>query len=506
LRPDDTPNLASTESWKLMRERPPNFLAPSIARWSICIGVLCISLVLLFYRLGDGSLYDWDEAIYAQAAREMFHTRAWGSITWDGYPFFHKPPLYLWLTVLTYHILGIHELAARLWAALFGFGILVLTFVFGMRLRSWVVGIGAVLLLLTVDQAYYSQWWNFLSLSRVGMMDTPLTFWNMVALLLFWESNWRPWLLALMGLPMGLAVLTKAWPGLFAVLIALVYWLLIRRGQTRHLGYWTAAGALAAAVALPWHLWQYSMHGDLFLREYVGFNLVERVFQTVEMHHGGPFFYLYLIRRGFLIWGYILPLAYLWGVWRVWYKGDQRTVLLLCWVAIPLILFAIAQTKLGWYINMTYPPLALLLAIALADLLTARAALAVVAVGMLVCCLHLPNPADGSPDVKAFAQEAVHILSPDHSLYVIKSACANDRPSPTAGELFMTDTQIRPSMVFYLNRPLICITERRVLDGGSPRGAYVITDGESWPRFSHLGEVVLQTIQDGHGYILSRMK
>ena len=35
------------------------------ARWLISAGVLGLALVLLFYRLGDGSLHDWDEAIYA---------------------------------------------------------------------------------------------------------------------------------------------------------------------------------------------------------------------------------------------------------------------------------------------------------------------------------------------------------------------------------------------------------------------------------------------------------
>ncbi|HEX2275717.1 MAG TPA: hypothetical protein VHN13_01165, partial [Candidatus Tectomicrobia bacterium] len=168
-------------------------------------------------------------------------------------------------------------------------------------------------------------------------------------------------------------------------------------------------------------------------------------------------------------------------------------------------LFSIAQTKLGWYINMVYPPLALLLAIALADLLGARVALGVVAIGMLACCLHSPAPADGSPDVKAFAREALQIVNPGDALYVIRSACA-EGPSHTAGELFLTDTHIRPSMVFYLNRRLTCVTERHVLEGSGLQGAYVIIDGESWPRFSHLGQVVLQVLEDGHGYLLARMK
>ena len=278
-------------------------------RWLISAGVLGLALMLLFYQLGDGSLYDWDEAIYAQAAKEMLHSRDWGAMTWDGHPFFHKPPLYFWLTALTYHVIGINELAARLWAALFGFGVVGLTFILGLRLRSWAVGAGAALLLLGVDHAYYSQWWNFLSLSRVGAMDTALTFWIMVALWLAWEAERRPWLMALIGLPVGLAILTKAWPGLFAVVIIILYRALAAKTPARPAGYWAVAGLLAVVLILPWHLWQYSGYGLPFLREYVGFNLVERVFQSLEEHSGGPLFYLDVVRRGFSIWGYFWPLA-----------------------------------------------------------------------------------------------------------------------------------------------------------------------------------------------------
>ena len=135
-------------------------------RWLVSLGVLGLALLLLFYHLGDGSLYEWDEAIYAQVAKETFRSDTWMTLTWNGTPFFHKPPLYFWLTALTYKIIGVHELAARLWPAMFGFGVVVLTFILGVRLRSWLVGALAALLLLVVDRGDYSYWWNFLSLSE----------------------------------------------------------------------------------------------------------------------------------------------------------------------------------------------------------------------------------------------------------------------------------------------------------------------------------------------------
>jgi hypothetical protein len=105
---------------------------------------------------------------------------------------------YFWLTTFTYEMIGTNELTARLWPAIFGFGVVVLTFFLRVRFRSWTVGATAVLLLLVVDYGYYGYWWNFLSFSRVGMLDTLLTFSIMVALVLVWETERRPWLIALL--------------------------------------------------------------------------------------------------------------------------------------------------------------------------------------------------------------------------------------------------------------------------------------------------------------------
>jgi 4-amino-4-deoxy-L-arabinose transferase-like glycosyltransferase len=293
------------------------------ARWLISAGVLGLALVLLFYRLGGGSLHDWDEAIYAQVAKELSLSHKWGTLTWNGYPFFHKPPLYFWLTAFAYEMIGINELTARLWPAIFGFGVVVLTFFLGVRFRSWIVGTIATLLLLVVDHGYYGYWWNFLSLSRVGMLDMLLTFWIMVALVLVWEAERRPWLIALLGLPVGMAVMTKAWPGFLAAAIAVIYRLITRKCRLWLPAYWAAAALLAGLVILPWHLWQYALYGPRFFSEYVAVNLTGRLFQSFEGHTGGPSDYLALLRRGFSIWGYLWPLAYIWAVWRASMRGDR---------------------------------------------------------------------------------------------------------------------------------------------------------------------------------------
>jgi 4-amino-4-deoxy-L-arabinose transferase-like glycosyltransferase len=469
-------------------------------RWLVSLGVLGLALLLLFYHLGDGSLYEWDEAIYAQVAKETFRSNTWMTLTWNGTPFFHKPPLYFWLTALTYKIIGVHELAARLWPAMFGFGVVVLTFILGVRLRSWLVGALAALLLLVVDRGDYSYWWNFLSLSRVGMLDSTLTFWIMVAMLLVWEAQHQPGLIVWLGLPVGMAVMTKAWPGCLAAAMPLVFWLITGQCRSTAIALWAGAALLAAMVIMPWHLWQYALHGTPFLHEYVGVNLSGRLFQTFEGNTGGPLHYLDVLRRGFSLWGYVWPLAYIWAVWQVSARGDRRTWLLLVWITLPLLLFSLAQTKLGWYVSMAYPAIALLLGLTLAKLLTERLALCLVALVMFICCLRLPVPTDGSSDVKQFALQAVQLLQPGKPIYVSEQVCAAQTPLFTVVTPVIPVGYIRPSMRFYIDRPLRCIEEHEVDAGRHPSDSYIISREEAWSRASQHGRVVFE----GHGFVLAQ--
>ena len=470
------------------------------SRWLISVGVVGLALALLFYRLGDGSLHDWDEAIYAQVAREMLLSDTWMTLSWNGAAFFHKPPLYFWLTALTYQLIGVNEFAARLWPAIFGFGVVVLTFVLGARLRSWAVGAIAALLLLVVDQGYYGHWWNFLSLSRVGMLETGLTFWIMTAVLLIWEAEHRPQLILLLGLSVGMAVMMKAWPGFLAAGIALVYWLIAGQRRVSHSAYWGVAALLAGLLIVPWHLWQFALHGHPFLHDYVGVNLTGRLFRAFEGNAGSPLDYVDILQRGFSIWGYVWPLAYLWAAWRAIARSDRRMKLLLVWITLPLLLFSLAQTKLGWYISMIYPAIALLLGLALVDLFTARWALGVVAVVMCVCCLRLPTPADGSQDVKQFALQATPSVIPGEPIYLSQEVCTPHTRAFTSNAPPIEVESVRPALRFYMDRPLICIEERQIQAGLHPQHAHVIIPQAAWSRLGHRSRAVFE----GHGFVLAR--
>jgi 4-amino-4-deoxy-L-arabinose transferase-like glycosyltransferase len=452
------------------------FSSKEIVRSIICVLVLSLALVVIFYHLGDGSLYDWDEAIYAQIAKELTASDDWMTLTMAGIPFLHKPPLSMWLTALAYQVGGINEYTARFWSATFGFGVVALTLIFGWRLFSWAAGILAALLLLAVDHSYFSHWYNFISQARVGMLETMLTFWIMLSLILVWEAKDRPKLIIWIGTTTGLAVMTKSWPGFFALLLPLLYAMATREFYQQR-RYWTLAALLAGAIILPWHLSQLYLYGTSFLHEYVVVNLLGRVSGLVEQDPRGVFFYVENLRRGFSSFAYLWPVAYFWAMWTARKKDGRQKLLLLTWITIPLFLFSMATTKLGWYTMLIYPGIALLLAHAAVELLGGRAAVATVGIAMALFYFRLPIASDGSPDAKRFAESVDRIVPAGERIYDYSDVnCATG--TSISGHVYRGAQRLRPALLYYLHHPLVCTSGNPNASGLTNRG-YLIVDTQS---------------------------
>src|SRR5438874_7180436 len=81
-------------------------------------GWILVCWVVFGWRLGYPSFWDPDEATYAETTREMLAAHTWLVPTYDGQPFFDKPPLFYALQMTSFTIFGATELAARLVPAL----------------------------------------------------------------------------------------------------------------------------------------------------------------------------------------------------------------------------------------------------------------------------------------------------------------------------------------------------------------------------------------------------
>ena len=104
--------------------------------------LIAFSAAFLFIPfLGGVHLFDWDEINFAESAREMIKSGNYLTVQIDYAPFWEKPPLFIWMQVLSMKLFGINEFAARFPNAVCGIVTLVFLFNIGVKLFNKRFGI-----------------------------------------------------------------------------------------------------------------------------------------------------------------------------------------------------------------------------------------------------------------------------------------------------------------------------------------------------------------------------
>lgn len=134
----------------------------------ITLPLLLLAALTFLAGLGRGAVTDADEAFYAESSREMVLSGDWVTPHYNYQPRFQKPILYYWLTSVTYLVFGPTEFAARLWAALAGFGLVLVTAACGRRWYDETTGLLAGAIVATN--------FGYVSIGRMALPDLPLTF------------------------------------------------------------------------------------------------------------------------------------------------------------------------------------------------------------------------------------------------------------------------------------------------------------------------------------------
>jgi 4-amino-4-deoxy-L-arabinose transferase-like glycosyltransferase len=324
--------------------------------------VLLVAALSFLVGLGRGAISDTDEAFYAEASREMVESGNWLTPHYDYEPRFQKPVLYYWLTSATYLGLGPTELAARLWSALSGIGLVLITTACGRRWFDELTGLLAGAIVATS--------FGYFALARMSLPDLPLAFfitltiWAVFIATLEREREPRRWLL-LAALGAGLGFLTK---GPLAIVIPLIVTMpiLLMERRTFNIRKSDVGMALVCliAIAAPWYVAMGVTHGTEYLQGFFVGDNFER-FATARFNDPRPFwFYLPVLAGGLLPW---TPLALVWlgPVTQFLMRRRDISTLdlrLLLWAALPLAFFTLSVGKQPRYILPVLPPLALLLA------------------------------------------------------------------------------------------------------------------------------------------------
>ncbi|MFH1593501.1 MAG: glycosyltransferase family 39 protein [Candidatus Omnitrophota bacterium] len=323
----------------------------------LIIALVLFSAFIFMIGLGRMPLTDPDEVFYAQTAKEMLERGELLTPLIFGKPQFEKPPLFYWLVLGSFKILGINEFAARIASAILGILGALGTYLLGKALISRRAGILAGLVLATS--------FNYIALARACVTDMALCVFFLFGFLFFFygllsSSGKRPWFL-LSAAIFGLAVLTKGPIGIFfPVLIIGLY--LISTREIKRLKeipvFWGTIVLLA--VSAPWYILMYKAHGKEFIDLFFGFHNVIRFLEPE--HRLGDVFYYYLpiLIGGFAPWVAFLPLS----IWQNLKEKDRRRrnagIFLITWFLTIFLFFSFSRTKLPTYIFPIYPALALL--------------------------------------------------------------------------------------------------------------------------------------------------
>jgi 4-amino-4-deoxy-L-arabinose transferase-like glycosyltransferase len=333
----------------------------------ITLPLLLLAALTFFAGLGRGAITDSDEAFYAESSREMVASGDWVEPFYNFEPRWQKPVAYYWLTSVTYLVTGASEFGARFWAAMAGVGLVLVTAAAG---RRWYDETTALL-----AGAIVATNFGYFSIGRMALPDLPLTFcitlaiWAALVSTLETERSPRRFVV-LAALGLGLGFLMKGPVGLIIPLIVIVPVLMIERRSIGLNPFDIMLGLLImVAVAAPWYVLMWARHGNEYLNSFFIGDNFER-FATDRFNDPRPWwFYLPVVAGGLLPW---TPLALVWLGPTTQFLRGRRSIgtidlRLLLWAALPLVFYSLSVGKQPRYVLPVLPPLALLLANAIAE-------------------------------------------------------------------------------------------------------------------------------------------
>ncbi|WP_257275225.1 glycosyltransferase family 39 protein [Endozoicomonas sp. SESOKO4] len=346
----------------------------SSSRWFWVSLLILIAVLIRLLSLGLYPLMDTSEARYGEIVRLMVETNDWVIPYFDyGIPFLGKPPLFIWLSAVSFKLFGINEFAARSPSLICSLGILALVW----KLAHFQMGKqqAKITVLFLITSA------TFLVLSGALLADPVMTLTITLILCSFWMGwHYQDKSMALRWQYLffagcGLAFLAK---GLAAVVLAggpIFLWCLpkARLITLWHTFPWIKGTVLAAAIALPWYisaeirnpgLLEYMFIGEHFSR-YLDSGWQGDEYGNAHVHMLGAI-WGYLLAGGFP-WTFVLLGVVITQLWKFWQTKptlqlQEWDYFLLCWLLFLPLFFTFTANLIWTYTLPVMPALALIIA------------------------------------------------------------------------------------------------------------------------------------------------
>jgi len=323
--------------------------------------ILIAFLFVSYFHLGRDLLYDWDEGIYGEIAREIKFPFL--QLSWNGDPWFEKPFLVPLLASLSFTLLGVSEFAARFFMPIFGVLAIFFTYKLAEKYCSKKNGLFSAVFFFFAS----------LFLSRSRGLNTDIILLFSLTSSLFYFKNIEDKIekgnkikltdCLLIAFLISIGILAKGVMGFLPVVIWGTYLLFFRRDLifSHLIKIWLIIGGLVVLFVVPWHIYMTLCFGRQFWNVYLIEQVLRRAYQPIDYHFGGRLYYLKFLWEEFR-WKLVFPVFG--GIYLVWdslreKKIDKGLSFLIVWGLLVFFLFTFSKTKLFWYILPLYPVLAI---------------------------------------------------------------------------------------------------------------------------------------------------
>ncbi|MCC7527422.1 MAG: glycosyltransferase family 39 protein [Candidatus Melainabacteria bacterium] len=288
---------------KVQESPVPHWKATS--SWALAF-TFAIGVFVFFNGLGDFPLFNPDEALYAEPAREMLKNGDYLTTHLNYIVRYTKPPLVIWVQSLLFHLFGVSEIAARSFGAICGAILVVLTQAFLTRYLNLRAGLVGAFSLVSAPL--------FFGTARTCITDIPLSLFLGGALMAFFaafrETNYR--LFATAGYVLiALAVMTKG-PVAVVLPVAILGAFQLSTGglkQAWHRFFPIIGALIVAVLALPWFVLEIAVTKGEYFQEFFVRENFQRFTAEVDSHKGPIWYHVAAVMGGYVPFSLFLPQA-----------------------------------------------------------------------------------------------------------------------------------------------------------------------------------------------------
>jgi len=332
--------------------------------------LLLLSIGLLFSNLWIGDLGQ-DSSAYATISRSILRTNDWIVPHYEHCREYKDcwlhPPLFYWMTAISFKIFGINEFAARFISALLGVCTILVVYLIGYRIsKSYKVGFLSGFVLLTTQP--------FLDLGRKCQLDVPFAFFIVLSIYFFIlsiQKNENYYIL--LGISTGLAILTKGLPAILIFGIIFLYFIFVKdiKSFLRPKFYFFLLFSILTLCVwlIPLiHAGKLDNFVDYYFTKQISLNIVGSEGAGELNFFGrmqGYLWYIAALAKKYWPWFPFLILSCCLSIKKL--KKNKILLIFFLWIFILLFGYSLGMTKYFRYLAPLYPASALLIGTAFAD-------------------------------------------------------------------------------------------------------------------------------------------